>query len=58
MEDVHDPVGRDPVVRRVVEGRQIRLGAGVPGAQAHGGQIKAANAVPHGAIFTVTLPQI
>ena len=42
---------------RRIEGGGLGLSIGRWIAQAHGGQIKAANAVPHGAIFTVTLPQ-
>ncbi len=41
---------------RRIEGGGLGLAIGRWIAQAHGGQIKAANAAPHGAVFTVTLP--
>ncbi len=41
---------------RKVEGGGLGLAIGRWIAQAHGGQIKVANAAPHGAVFTVTLP--
>jgi signal transduction histidine kinase len=41
---------------RGIEGGGLGLAIGQWIAQAHGGQIKAGNVTPHGAIFTVTLP--
>jgi len=41
---------------RTVEGSGLGLAIGKWSTEAHGGQIQAGNASPHGAVFTVTLP--